>query len=74
MNLDFSNYWTANVYFKAQNGSYKRVPQMPNRPMREQTHFEGSQGGMTIYYISPGPKQTTAFMPVSPLTIIVSLI
>lgn len=24
---DFSNYWTANLYFKARNGSYKRVPQ-----------------------------------------------
>jgi hypothetical protein len=28
---DFSNYWTANLYFKARNGSYKRVPQVPNR-------------------------------------------
>lgn len=28
---DFSNYWTANMYFKARNGSYKRVPQVPNR-------------------------------------------
>lgn len=24
---DFSNYWTANMYFKAKNGTYKRVPQ-----------------------------------------------
>lgn len=24
---DFSNYWTANVYFKARNGTFKRVPQ-----------------------------------------------
>ena len=24
---DRSNYWTANVYFKAKNGTYKRVPQ-----------------------------------------------
>jgi hypothetical protein len=24
---DFSNYWTANLYFKAKNGTYKRVPQ-----------------------------------------------
>jgi len=28
---DFSNYWTANVYFRARNGTYKRVPQVPNR-------------------------------------------
>lgn len=25
---DFSNYWTANLYFKAKNGTYKRVPQL----------------------------------------------
>lgn len=24
---DFSNYWTANLYFKARNGTYKRVQQ-----------------------------------------------
>jgi hypothetical protein len=29
--LQLSNYWTANVYFKARNGTYKRVPQIPNR-------------------------------------------
>ncbi|KAK4205413.1 hypothetical protein QBC40DRAFT_320135 [Triangularia verruculosa] len=29
---DLSNYWTANVYFKARNGTYKRVPQMVNDP------------------------------------------
>jgi hypothetical protein len=28
---DLSNYWTANLYFRARNGSYKRVPQIPNR-------------------------------------------
>lgn len=28
---DRSNYWTANLYFKARNGTFKRVPQMPNR-------------------------------------------
>jgi hypothetical protein len=27
---DFSNYWTANMYFKARNGTYKRVPQGGN--------------------------------------------
>lgn len=25
---DFSNYWTANLYFKARNGSFKRVKQL----------------------------------------------
>jgi hypothetical protein len=28
---DLSNYWTANVFFKARNGTFKRVPQVPNR-------------------------------------------
>ncbi|KAH8728335.1 hypothetical protein GQ44DRAFT_737584 [Phaeosphaeriaceae sp. PMI808] len=27
---DLSNYWTANLYFKARNGTFKRVPQMVN--------------------------------------------
>lgn len=25
-----SNYWTAVMYFRHENGSYKRVPQYPN--------------------------------------------
>ncbi len=58
---DFSNYWTANLYFKARNGSYKRVPQIPNRGN------QGSQGGFTVYYFSPGAGKVTAFKPVSRL-------
>lgn len=42
---DFSNYWTAVLFFRARNGSYKRVPLKPN------SGFESAQGGMTIYYI-----------------------
>lgn len=42
---DFSNYWTAVLFFKARNGSYHRVPQIPN------VGFEGSNGGMTVYYM-----------------------
>lgn len=53
---DMSNYWTANLYFKARNGTLKRVPQMVNL---------GLQGreGMTIYYIPPydGVSNVTAF-------------
>jgi hypothetical protein len=52
---DTSNYWTANMYFKARNGSYKRVPQIPNRGNT------GETGGVTVYYTSPGAKMTTAF-------------
>ena len=25
---DFSNYWTATIFFRAKNGTYKRVPQI----------------------------------------------
>ncbi len=56
---DLSNYWTANLYFRARNGSYKRVPQMANQ------FNEGDNGGITIYYTSPGANKTTAFKPVS---------
>lgn len=41
---DFSNYWTASVYFKARNGTFKRVPQTTNLGL-------GTKAGMTIYYI-----------------------
>ncbi|KAK3312085.1 hypothetical protein B0H66DRAFT_525037 [Apodospora peruviana] len=54
---DLSNYWTANIYFKARNGTYKRVPQVPNR------FFEGANGGVTVYYVSPGINKVTAFKP-----------
>ncbi|KAE9366631.1 hypothetical protein N431DRAFT_471674 [Stipitochalara longipes BDJ] len=54
---DLSNYWTANLYFKARNGSYKRVPQIANR------FNDGESGGFTVYYTSPGPNKTTAFKP-----------
>jgi hypothetical protein len=48
---DASNYWTAVLYFKHQNGSYIRVPQMANQ-------FTGSpNGGMTVYYIQPSNNQ-----------------
>lgn len=30
VSLDFYNYWTAAMYFKHENGSYKRVPIYPN--------------------------------------------
>ncbi|KAL2142017.1 hypothetical protein VTI28DRAFT_1707 [Corynascus sepedonium] len=55
---DFSNYWTANIYFRARNGSYKRVPQMVNLGLR-------GEGGVTVYYIPPydGQTKVTAFKP-----------
>ena len=39
---DLSNYWTAVVYFKARNGTYKRVPQLI------QSGFEGTRGGGVV--------------------------
>jgi hypothetical protein len=60
---DFSNYWTAVMYFKARNGTYERVPQKPN------VGFEGSVGGTTVYYMqdslvdSGRSPKVTAFQP-----------
>jgi uncharacterized protein DUF1996 len=60
---DFSNYWTAIMYFKAGNITYKRVPQVPN------VGFEGPIEGTTVYYMEDNlvnsrrhPK-VTAFQP-----------
>jgi len=57
---DFSNYWTAVLYFRARNGSVRRVDQVGN------AGFEQAKGGMTIYYTPYyGSKVTvTAFKPV----------
>jgi hypothetical protein len=57
---DFSNYWTPVMYFRATNGSFKRVPQIANQ-------YLGSVGGMTVYYMTPDDTTTniTAFKPVS---------
>jgi hypothetical protein len=57
---DFSNYWTAVMFFKAKNGTYKRVPQVGNGG--PQGHLE-NKGGLDVYYIPSG--KTTAFKPVS---------
>lgn len=54
---DFSNYWTVSLYFRASNGSYKRVPQMANQ------FNDGDNAGITAYYTSSGPNLTTAFKP-----------
>ncbi|KAI0405393.1 hypothetical protein F4802DRAFT_614788 [Xylaria palmicola] len=60
---DFSNYWTAVLYFKARNGTYKRVPQVAN------VGFDGVNAGMTIYYMQDGlynlqqTSKVTAFKP-----------
>lgn len=55
---DFSNYWTAVLFFRARNGTYKRVQQFPN------LFLEGN-GGITVYYIPSPDAETnvTAFKP-----------
>jgi len=46
---DFSNYWTAALYFKhPTNGSYHRVPNIPVQPLLGGSN--GAQGGITVYY------------------------
>ncbi|KAK8065836.1 hypothetical protein PG997_012583 [Apiospora hydei] len=60
---DFSNYWTAVLYFKARNGTYKRVPQS--------SQIQGAKGGITVYYMQDAlydqqqKSKVTAFKPVS---------
>jgi hypothetical protein len=61
---DLSNYWTANVYFKARNGTFKRVPQVPNRLLFNDKFTTQTKGGMVVYYIAPKKKTVTAFKPV----------
>jgi len=55
---DFSNYWTAVLFFRARNGSLKRVPQHQEEGLR-------GNGGITVYYIPTNEKKTkiTAFKP-----------
>lgn len=56
---DFSNYWTAILYFRARNGTLIRVPQRPN------IDFDGARGGgMTVYYTATYQNhKPTAFQP-----------
>jgi hypothetical protein len=55
---DFSNYWTAVMYFRARNGTFRRVPQMPSEGLK-------GSGGITVYYIPSTSNEynVTAFQP-----------
>ncbi|KAH8882460.1 hypothetical protein GQ53DRAFT_885545 [Thozetella sp. PMI_491] len=60
---DFSNYWTAVMFFKHPNGTYKRVPIMQNGALPN-----GINGGMTVYYTQEsfsanGNSKITSFKP-----------
>ncbi|RYP50908.1 hypothetical protein DL768_003668 [Monosporascus sp. mg162] len=55
---DFSNYWTAVLFFRARNGTYHQIAQKGN------VYFEESNGGMTVYYTASYNNTTvTAFNP-----------
>jgi len=56
---DLSNYWTAVLFFRARNGTFKRVPQTGNGGPQGQLV---NNGGLDIYYIPSG--KTTAFKQV----------
>ncbi len=52
---DFSNYWTAHLYFKhPTNGSYHRVMPVPVQPLLGGSN--GAQGGLTVCWKLPVPK------------------
>lgn len=53
---DMSNYWTAVLFFKAKNGTYRRVPQVGNGGPQGQLV---NKGGLDVYYIPSG--RVTAF-------------
>jgi hypothetical protein len=57
---DFSNYWTAVMFFHHKNGSYHRVPQVGNGGPQGALV---QKGGLDVYYIPSG--KTTAFKKVS---------
>ncbi|CCC14883.1 hypothetical protein SMACR_07610 [Sordaria macrospora] len=52
---DLSNYWTANMYFRARNGSYKRVPQIPNRELFQDKFTAQTKGGLDTEAFPTGP-------------------
>ncbi|KAK3897345.1 hypothetical protein C8A05DRAFT_48003 [Staphylotrichum tortipilum] len=46
------------------NGTYKRMPQIPNRFLFNDRFTTQTSGGVTVYYISPGKGKVTTFKPV----------
>jgi len=74
---DFSNYWTAQLYFKhPTNGSYHKVPVIPVQPLLGGS--DGAKGGLTVYYTqfdlskdNLASQPITTFKPVSFACVIV---
>lgn len=63
---DFSNYWTASIYFRSpENGTFKRIPQMANGQLNGTLMKQ--EGGITVYYMRPFSgrnMKTTVMKPV----------
>lgn len=55
---DFSNYWTAVLFFRARNGTFRRVSTIGNG-----LGFSAATGGQTVYYLTTGNAKVTAFKP-----------
>ncbi|KAL1895428.1 hypothetical protein Sste5346_005234 [Sporothrix stenoceras] len=55
---DFSNYWTAVLFFRARNGTFRRVSTFGN-----ELGFNAATGGQTVYYLTTGNAKVTAFKP-----------
>lgn len=49
---DFSNYWTPTMYFRARNGTFKRVPQMAN---------QGFNGAVSTPAFATSPYELSSF-------------
>lgn len=64
---DFSNYWTANLFYKARNGTFKRVTQGSAALQFNDAFSNQIDGGTLVYYVSAEPGHITAFKPVSRL-------
>ena len=66
---DFSNYWTASLYFRSpENGSYRMVPQQYNFVGLDGERHPQNGGGITVYYMTAfgpgaGSQRVTAFRP-----------
>ncbi|KAK4210501.1 hypothetical protein QBC37DRAFT_292391 [Rhypophila decipiens] len=63
---DFSNYWTASMFFRSpENGTYRLVPQFANWRRLGSDEKLPQDGGLTVYYMPPfgGSSKVTAFKP-----------
>jgi len=70
---DFSNYWTASIYFRSpDNGTFTRVPQMANGRLNG-TMLE-QEGGITVYYMRPFSGRDMKMKAMQPVSIYVESI